>query len=214
MTAPHASQIINGYLARLSDETKDLPSRERGELIDGVREHITEARAVTPEETDADLLNLLDRLGDPADLAEEERQRLGMATPRQVKLGVLEIGALVLTPLVWPVGVILLWASDAWSIRDKLIGTLLPPGGLFTSATAFFILGLSPAQSCVVVSRNGSPVATHCSGGLPPLAGISLLVGLFLLLALPILTGIYMSIQLRRHSRRKQTAMGSMAAPA
>lgn len=212
MTAPHASQIINGYMARLSDEATALPPRERAELIDGVREHIAEARAAAPEETDADLLNLLDRLGDPAELAEEERQRLGIAAPRPVKIGILEIGPLILVALIWPVGVTLLWASNAWNTRDKLIGTLLPPGGLFTSVAAFFIFGLVPASVCSVASRNGSAVQTHCSGGLPPLASAALLIGLYLLLALPILTGIYMAIQLRRHTHRHRTAMGSLAA--
>src|SRR5437588_12894486 len=31
--------------------------------------------------------------------------------------------------LVWPVGVILLWASRAWTTREKVLGSLLPPGG-------------------------------------------------------------------------------------
>jgi hypothetical protein len=29
--------------------------------------------------------------------------------------------------LAWPVGVVLLWRSRAWNVRDKLIGTLLVP---------------------------------------------------------------------------------------
>lgn len=36
----------------------------------------------------------------------------------------------VLLPLVWMVGVVLLWRSRAWTLRDKLIGTLVVPGGL------------------------------------------------------------------------------------
>ena len=35
-----------------------------------------------------------------------------------------------LLPLVWVVGVVLLWRSRAWTLRDKLIGTLVVPGGL------------------------------------------------------------------------------------
>ena len=30
----------------------------------------------------------------------------------------------------WLVGVVLLWLSDAWTIRQKLIGTFVVPGGL------------------------------------------------------------------------------------
>ncbi len=36
----------------------------------------------------------------------------------------------MLLPLVWVVGVVLLWRSRAWSVRDKLLGTLVVPGGL------------------------------------------------------------------------------------
>ena len=61
MTAPHATDIINCYLARLEAETADLPQTERRELIDGVREHLAEARVQMPLETDADLLPLLDQ---------------------------------------------------------------------------------------------------------------------------------------------------------
>lgn len=50
---------------------------------------------------------------------------------------VLEIGALVLLTLGslvswvgWVGGVLLLWASHRWTRRDKLLGTLVLPGGL------------------------------------------------------------------------------------
>ena len=108
MTAPHATDIISGYLARLDCEAADLPLRERRELIAGIREHIAEARAAMPEETDADVLNFLDRLGDPAELASDERDRLGLRVQSRAQAGMLEIGALLLTPRFWPVGVILL----------------------------------------------------------------------------------------------------------
>jgi hypothetical protein len=36
----------------------------------------------------------------------------------------------VLAGVGWLVGVVLLWTSPAWCTRDKLIGTLVPPGGL------------------------------------------------------------------------------------
>lgn len=201
MTAPHATDIINGYLARLEAETADLPQTERRELIDGVREHLAEARVQMPLETDADLLTLLDRLGDPAVLAAEERERLHLPEREPVRVGLLEIGALVLTPVLWPIGVILLWTSRAWNVRDKLIGTLVPPGGLFTSFMVFTIASATPSQTCSGGSLRGHQIATTCSGGLSGLG--ALVVGILLVLVLisPIVTGIYLSIRLRRHSR-------------
>jgi hypothetical protein len=171
-------------------------------LIDGVREHIAEARVEMPDETDAALLTLLDRLGDPADLAQQERERLGLGAGQQPRVGLLEIAALVLTLILWPVGVILLWASGAWSVRDKLIGTLLPPGGLFTS---YLVFGIAFASSVTVHCGGGSEethrVATTCSGGGPGI--VSVIAGLLLLLflVLPIITSIYLAIRLRRRPR-------------
>lgn len=100
MTAPHAQQIIDGYLARLDAELVGVPATRRRELLDDVRGHVSEARAGLTEETDADLLNILDRLGDPAELAAEHRRRLGIAAPVPFRPRLMEIGALVLTPLV------------------------------------------------------------------------------------------------------------------
>jgi uncharacterized membrane protein len=213
MTAPHASDIINGYLARLETETVDLPRRSRRELIDGVREHIAEARTEEPQETDASLLTLLDRLGDPADLAEDERERLGIGTQPRPRTGLLEIGALVLTPLIWPVGVILLWASSAWDTRDKLIGTLLPPGGLFVSFYGVMFVALGARGTVCSSGYSNGHSYTRCSGGLPPIASVLLGVALILFLFLPVITGVYMAIRLRRGSERSAHTTHDLFSP-
>jgi uncharacterized membrane protein len=201
MTAPHATDIISGYLARLDGEAADLPRRERRELIAGIREHIAEARAAMPEETDADVLNLLDRLGDPADVASDERYRLGLRVQSRAQVGMLEIGALVLTPLFWPVGVILLWASSAWNVRDKLIGTLIPPGGLFVSLIVFGLALSTRGQVCHSGSLNGARAVSTCSGGLQAPEAVILPVVFIILIVSPIITGIYMAVRLRRRTR-------------
>ena len=51
-------------------------------------------------------------------------------SPAPPRPGWLEVLALAGLLLVWPVGVILLWRSRVWALSDKLIGTLVPPGGL------------------------------------------------------------------------------------
>ncbi len=61
------------------------------------------------------------------------------------------VSAVVLTPLLWPVGVALLWFSGAWSRRDKLIGSLLLPGGL---ALAYLIA--TETHSACPVQGSGS----------------------------------------------------------
>lgn len=203
MTAPHASDIINGYLSRLESETAGIPRTERRELIDGVREHIAAARDQMPEETDAALLNLLDRLGDPADLAREERDRLGLRAPDPSRSRLLEVAAVVLTPLIWPIGIILLWTSNAWNVRDKLIGTLIVPGGLFTSLIVFFTVTAMDVQSCRAGYVQRSLVqqarqTTTCTGGISGISGVLAALTLVLILFAPILTAIYLAIRLRR----------------
>ncbi|MDQ2741721.1 MAG: hypothetical protein M3Z66_05430 [Chloroflexota bacterium] len=201
MTAPHASDIINGYLSRLEAETAGIPRTERRELIDGVREHIAAARDQMPDETDAALLNLLDRLGDPAELASEERDRLGLRVPDASRSRLLEVAAVVLTLLIWPIGIILLWTSNAWNVRDKLIGTLILPGGLFTSLTVFFTVAIGGRRSCQPAQFPiGHQVhqATTCSGGISGIIGVLASLVFVLILFAPILTAIYLAIRLRR----------------
>ena len=59
----------------------------------------------------------------------------------------------------WVVGCVLLWASPRWRWTDKLLGTLVWPGGL--AAVAFLVFGELAGDyevcnlSCVTVSRSG-----------------------------------------------------------
>ncbi len=113
--------------------TVRLPTGRRDEITADIREHITEARAGLAEETDADVLDLLDRVGHPADIAKEARERLGV--PERGP-GPLELGALLLIglsglifpipPVGWVVGVALVWRSPCWSAREKRRGAYLP----------------------------------------------------------------------------------------
>ena len=48
----------------------------------------------------------------------------------------------------WLVGVVLLWTSKIWTLRDKLIGTLVVPGGHFVSA-AVLLTAVDSRKSCV-----------------------------------------------------------------
>lgn len=131
MTTVHASQLVDSYLRRLETELADVPASRRAEIMDEIRGHIAEERRVIADESDADVMNLLDRLGDPADIAAEARDGLHgrSAVTSSSRLGTHEVLALALSILAWPAGIVLLWTSKAWTTREKLLGTLLPPGG-------------------------------------------------------------------------------------
>ena len=113
------------------------PPAPREELLADVGSHIAEARGREPEETDATVLNILDRLGDPAVVVAEARERLGIKAEPAYRPGLLEIAAIVLLPFIWVIGVILLWMSPAWKVRDKIIGSVL-------GAVALIVLFLLP----------------------------------------------------------------------
>lgn len=163
MTATHAEQLVDGYLGRLELELHDLPPERRREIVDEIRGHIAEERRTIRDESDTDLLNLLDRLGDPSEIAAEARgDRAAATTPSENRLGVLEILAVLFTVLIWPVGVILLWASPAWSTRQKLIGTLVPPGGYPGIFLLFNLLSLVLLQSATVTQCGSGPGMNVC----------------------------------------------------
>ena len=73
-----ADALILRYLQELEAELHDLPANRRQELLDEVGEHIAAARAELDPETEAGVRTLLERLGDPADIAAEARERSGV----------------------------------------------------------------------------------------------------------------------------------------
>src|SRR5205823_2159906 len=131
MTATHGPQLVDEYLQQLERELTDLSPDSRNEIIDEIRRHIAEERGGLADESDATVMNLLERLGDPGDIAAEARgskkPRTSVATTRRFRT--LEVLALILLVVAWPVGAILLWISKTWTTREKLLGTLIPPGG-------------------------------------------------------------------------------------
>ena len=207
MTAPNSDQIITEYMSRLERALASVPDVRRHELLDEVRAHIDEARSELPNETDADLLNILDRLGDPAETAAAELSRLESAPSNRRNWRGLEIATIVLLPLFWPVGVILLWLSDTWTTRDKLIGTLLPPGGYLGTLFLGFLLALgSVAPVCRTVSdESGRILSTTCPpGGWQTAINIGAALLLIVYLVGPILTVGYLALRLQRGRRGQE----------
>jgi uncharacterized membrane protein len=126
--------ILDEYLRALEDELRSLSPSDRAEIILEVREHYEEARRELPGPTEADLRNIVERLGAPAEIATEARARLGVteaghlsqpapippAPPQSTSsAGALEIAALI-GWIVWmPVGILLMALSSRWSRTIK-----------------------------------------------------------------------------------------------
>jgi uncharacterized membrane protein len=210
-------KLVDRYLKHLDVELDDLPRDRRREIVDEIASHIAEARAGLEQETEADVRNILEGLGDPVDIAEEARERFDVQpalTAAPYKPGWIEVGALVMlliggliVPVVgWFVGVVLLWVSNAWNVRDKVIGTLFVPGGfglsLFVLGYALFSVGGSTSgiSGCRIDPDTGRgfdcfETSTPDATTFMDVLGIVLLVAL---LVTPIITTAYLTYRLRR----------------
>jgi hypothetical protein len=159
---------------------------------------------------------VLERLGTPREIVTEQLERLGLPARRA---GGQEWAAIVLLlvggflfAVGWLVGLVLLWSSRAWTKTEKLIGTLVIPGGLFGGITIplFTTVGGS-SESCVSrpavtgIERHGGkthliavhPAMLRCTGGASTLHTV-LYAALFIaLLAAPMGTAIFLARRAR-----------------
>jgi hypothetical protein len=178
-------ELVAAYLRRLRRAARSLPRARRQELAEEIAEHIAQARAsgaVPGEGGSAALRNALERLGEPEDIVAAAGGGAHAGRP-----GRREIGAVVLllfggiaglvagvvgVTVGWGAGVVLLWFSPRWRWPDKLLGTLVWPGGF---ASLFLLAGqAASAQQCGGVSGT----VTTCSGspGLPLWLAIAITV--------------------------------------
>jgi hypothetical protein len=206
--------LARDYLKRLNKAAANLPRARRNELLGEIELHLSEALPVGASEAEA--MTVLERLGEPAEIVAEAGA--GQAPAARAGLNewlaipFLLIGGFIFV-VGWFVGVVLLWTSRIWTVRDKLIGTLVVPGGLATAAFLVMFGGTSSGGEaiCTSVSTPVGPHSpkvgnsvSHCTaagsgGGINYLA----LVLLALLVVLPVLTAIYLG---RRATRAEIAA--------
>lgn len=200
-----ADRLVDDYLDRLELELADFPSARRRELVQEISEHIAEARAELDSESEADVRNLLDRMGDPADIASEAREVPAEAAAdappaERRRSSALDIAALILLlvggvvfPVIgWLIGVVLLWISDSWTTNEKLVGTFVVPGGL--ALPVYLSLMGAYTESC-----SGSPGQPLTCVGEP--SGAMRGLGIVVVLALVVLPFVTTAFLARRRSR-------------
>jgi hypothetical protein len=198
-------KLVEKYLKHLEVELDDLPRARRREIVDEISGHIAEARADLQSESEADVRNILDHLGDPAEIATEARERFGVEAKKSgfhetATLIMLLVGGLVIPVIGWLVGVILLWSSNVWNTRDKLIGTLFVPGGLGLTVlllTFGFSSGGSGSVCDIDVGTGREFNCTpkqHDTTSVTDVLGIALLI---VLLVAPIVSTAYLAYRMR-----------------
>jgi uncharacterized membrane protein len=194
-------QLVADYLNRLAAAATLLPSEGRDELMEAISAHIAEARSGEPDPgraAPAGVAEVLERLGTPEQIVRAaagyigaDREAFAQAEPagagpaatmparRAQGPGALAIATVlllllggVLIGVGWIAGAILLWASPRWTTQDKLVATLVWPGGL---------------TAVLALPRFGS--------GLPPVLILALLL-------IGVSGPILVAIRLLRHARR------------
>ena len=193
MTTTTLHPLAADYLDRIDRAARRLPRGERRELVEEISAHLHEATSL--DMPDAEALTVLDRLGDPDEIVEAQ---LPEATRRPDRRGTHEWAAIFLLlfggfifVFGWIAGVILLWSSRAWTTAEKLIGTLVVPGGLASAPVVALLVGTK--QTCVSVA--GQP--TRCTAG-PSTPHHILQIALVTICVLgPIATAIYLTRRAR-----------------
>jgi hypothetical protein len=193
-----SDRIVRGYLKRLRVASRELPRPERRELRAQIEEHLRVA--IAPDAGEAEVLTVLERLGAPEEIVAEQYGTA--AAPRGI--GAQAVTAIVLllvggfmAGVGWIVGVVLLWSSHAWTTREKLIGTLVVPGGLF-GALLLAARMISGATKCLQTAGGvAGETATRCSGGSSTAVNVLGIAAFALLLLAPIGTAIYLSSRAR-----------------
>lgn len=160
---------MDSYLNELDQALRDLPRGRRQEIVRDIRTHIDAALADAPGQTPTEIATILDQLGTPAEIAEAARAELPPVRSRiagrdVVAIVLLLIGGIAVPFLGWIVGVVLLWTSTAWRTKDKLIGTLLVPGGLLAPVLLALLAFRAATISCETVTVS-PPSPANPSGG-------------------------------------------------
>jgi hypothetical protein len=198
-------KLVEKYLKHLEVELEDLPRARRREIVDEISGHIAEARADLGAESEADVRNILDHLGDPAEIAVDARERVGVQMKKSnvheiATLILLLVGGLVLPLIGWLIGVVLLWSSTVWNTRDKLIGTFVIPGGLGLSLFLAFGVSFSSGSGRICELDPGTGRQLNCTSSphdttsLTDILGIALLI---VLLLAPFVTTAYLAHRMK-----------------
>jgi len=191
-------ELVQDYLRRLHDASNGLPRAQRAELRDEIGQHLRDALA--EDDSESAIRDVLDRLGEPEEITAELRP------PPQPGIGGQQWWAIILlfaggflAGIGWLVGVMLLWTSRAWTVREKLVGTLLVPGGLAT-VFLFVLLPLGGTELCTsgsVTSGGVTRSVTHCTGATSTAERVLALILLALLLIGPFVGAVFLARRAR-----------------
>jgi hypothetical protein len=206
MTPGNLHPLAKDYLGRLQRAGRELPRARLRELSAEIEGYLSEA--IPAGASDHDALEVLERLGTPGEIVEAE-QLPGLVSPDRRSWR--EWAAVILLPLGgfafgvgWLVGLVLLWSSRLWTTRDKLVGTLIVPGGIATTLLIVVLTGTKRrCTSFAIVNPSTGAVIGRSSLHCTPNAGASaatsaLHIALVVLFVLgPVVSAVYLARRAR-----------------
>jgi hypothetical protein len=150
-----ADKLVSAYLRYLTEAAEPLPANRRTELLEEVTAHINEERAAGVS-TDAEVRAMLARLGDPDEIVAAATDGLVLVDRYRPRVRAREVVAMLLllfggfTIFGWFIGVYLLWTSDRWNLKEKLLGILIWPFG-FVGAISLLRIPISLPTSPEII---------------------------------------------------------------
>jgi len=209
MSPNNLHPLAQDYLRRLRRAGRRLPPERLSELMAEIEGHLAEA--TPPGAADREALEVLERLGSPGDIVGAERpSALEPAGRRSWR----EWSAVILLPLGgfafgvgWLVGLVLLWGSRLWTTREKLIGTLIVPGGIATALLVAVLTGTKRrCRTLATVDHSTGALVgratMHCTPSAGPSAATTAWqIALVVLCVLgPIVSAVYLARRARDRS--------------
>ncbi len=187
MNKSYDDKLISKYLARLDASLATLPSSQRVRILEEITSHISFVRSQVQEGDKCEVRNLLERLGTPEAIAAEAgvqdssqgNRRMDALVPFLLLFGgfIFMIG--------WAVGVAKLWTSRSWTWWEKILGTLVLPGGL----VPFWLL---------LPRVGGVNCLGHCGPNHSPISPAVEILELLISFVAPFLMVAYLDIKRRR----------------
>lgn len=195
-----ATSQVERYLAEVDAALTARGVTDRNEILAGLREHIgADGR---------DKAEVLRELGDPVMIAAAAADEIGVADNKRsgargrtwfpiLALVLIFVGALLLIfvvpALLLLAGLVMLWLSPAWTVREKLWGTLLVPAPGLAIA---ILLGVATSVQSCVTTTSGEDTQTVCGASESIAGGVVATI----VLAVIALVGVIVTIRLARRA--------------
>lgn len=152
--------LCEDYLRRLTAALSGVPAPDRDLILTQIWDHLAEARAALPVQTEAGVTQILDRLGPPEEIAQaahNEAEEIPRASRRKVR---------GLTALTAVFALIALGLGVA-ALTGAFGSNQIPPARSALPARVAVpnVLGLDQAQAAAVLSATGFRPVVRPSGG-------------------------------------------------